>query len=218
MENTRRVLLFASILSVLVLVSVGSTGCGDDGVTPEDDGGNNGNGGPQLDTIPPAAVTDLRQRAPTYQTVALAWTAPGDDGDKGTADRYEIRHSMSPITADNWDDATPLDPGMLPAPKPAGQIETVVVTKLHSGTEYYFALKSIDEKNNVSELSNNASGSTLTETFPPADVTDLKATGISTGSFELTWTAPGDDFMAGTATRYDIRYSPRLRSPPPRPD
>ncbi|MEJ2722893.1 MAG: hypothetical protein P8181_17410, partial [bacterium] len=38
---------------------------------------------------------------------------------------------------------------------------------------------------------------------------DLKATALDESSFELTWTAPGDDYMTGTAAAYDIRYSVR---------
>ncbi len=201
-----RIFLFAAILSVPVLVGLGSIGCGDDGVTPTDDGNNNGT---QLDTIPPAAVVDLKQRSPSHESIALAWTAPGDDGDSGTADHYEIRHSESAITAENWDAATPLDSVVLPTPKPAGEVETIVVTKLPSSTDYYFALKTIDEEDNVSDLSNNASGSTLSEFVPPADVTDLMAKALDETTFVLTWTAPGDDDLTGVATRYDIRYSLR---------
>jgi hypothetical protein len=101
-----RILPLAAILFVPGLVGVGSIGCGDDGMTPNG-GGNNGGGGPQPDTIPPAAVTDLRQRTPTHESIVLVWTAPGDDGDSGMADRYEIRHSDHSITAENWDSATP---------------------------------------------------------------------------------------------------------------
>jgi len=198
-----RILPVALVLIVPVLIGVGSVGCGDDGVGP------NGDGGPQLDTIPPAAVTDLRQRTPTHESIALAWTAPGDDGNSGTADHYEIRHSNSSITEENWAAAAPLDTSIVPTPKPAGEIETIVVTKLPSNTEYYFALKTIDDKDNVSGLSNNASGSTLSEFVPPADVTDLVAKSTGETTFELTWTAPGDDDITGVATQYDIRYSTR---------
>jgi hypothetical protein len=198
-----------ALFSVLAFLGAGSIGCGEDGVTPNDNGGDDGNGGPLPDTIAPASVTDLRQRTPTYETIALAWTAPGDDGSIGTADRYDIRHSESLITEENWDVATPLDPDIVLTPKPSGQIETIVVTKLQSSTQYYFALKTTDEKDNESDLSNNASGSTGAESFPPADVLDLAALATSESSFELTWTAPGDDYMKGTATRYDIRYSLR---------
>jgi V8-like Glu-specific endopeptidase len=44
--------------------------------------------------------------------------------------------------------------------------------------------------------------------IPPAAISDLAAaTGASGGSVNLTWTAPGDDITAGTATSYLVRYS-----------
>jgi hypothetical protein len=45
-----------------------------------------------------------------------------------------------------------------------------------------------------------------TDTTPPAAITDLNINCVTSGSVELTWTAPGDDGMAGRATSYDIRY------------
>ena len=50
---------------------------------------------------------------------------------------------------------------------------------------------------------------TESEEFAPSDITDLYAEATSETSFELTWTASGDDFHTGTATRYEIRYSIR---------
>ena len=41
---------------------------------------------------------------------------------------------------------------------------------------------------------------------PPARVTDLAVTNTSSGTAELSFTAPGDDEDAGTARYYDIRY------------
>ncbi len=41
---------------------------------------------------------------------------------------------------------------------------------------------------------------------PPAAITDLSTLPSGPGSVTLTWTAPGDDGGAGTATAYDIRY------------
>ncbi len=49
--------------------------------------------------------------------------------------------------------------------------------------------------------------------YPPSDlvapsgVTDLAASNPGYTTVDLTWTAPGDDGTAGTATSYDIRYS-----------
>jgi len=45
------------------------------------------------------------------------------------------------------------------------------------------------------------------DTTPPASVTNLAAGNPTATSIELTWTAPGDDDMGGTASLYDIRYS-----------
>jgi hypothetical protein len=43
---------------------------------------------------------------------------------------------------------------------------------------------------------------------PPAAITNLAAsTGTEVGSISLTWSAPGDDGVSGTATSYLIRYS-----------
>jgi hypothetical protein len=53
--------------------------------------------------------------------VTLRWTATGDDGTTGTARRYEVRYSTSPIDATNFPSAT-LATGA-PAPSPAGSPE-----------------------------------------------------------------------------------------------
>ena len=42
---------------------------------------------------------------------------------------------------------------------------------------------------------------------PPAKVTDLSVTSVTSGTATLTFTAPGDDDNAGTAQYYDIRYA-----------
>ena len=47
----------------------------------------------------------------------------------------------------------------------------------------------------------------LVDTTPPADITDLAATGGDPLSVSLAWTAPGDDGWSGNAASYDIRYS-----------
>ncbi|MEJ2719930.1 MAG: fibronectin type III domain-containing protein [bacterium] len=197
-----RILLLVGGLLGFTISSIGS--CGKDDGSPE---GPDGVIGEQPDTIAPAAVTDLRLRYPSLGSVALVWTAPGDDGQKGKATRYIIRYSNSQITEDDWDGATPIDSTSIPAPNPAGRVETIVVTGLDSGTEYFFALKAADEVPNLSPLSNCASGFTLSEKIPPADVEDLRARALDDSSFELTWTAPGDDGTTGTAAAYDIRYS-----------
>lgn len=111
------------------------------------------------DTIPPAAITDLRVTGRQYSTLTLAWTAPGDDGTAGQATAYEMRYSRSPIDDLNWAAATPANG--LAAPATPGSPQTFVVTGLWSHTTYYFAMKTRDEIPNWSALSNVAEDTTL---------------------------------------------------------
>lgn len=206
METFLKASIFFVLLSVASLATLTTNGCKSDDEIPGD---SDGIVDVQPDTTPPVAVTDLRLRTPTQRSLALVWTTPGDDGSNEAVTGYDIRMSNYLITEGNWDDAIPLDSSLIPTPKPAGQIETIVVVGLRAGTRYYFALKSIDEMGNESGISNCASEQTLGEAIPPSDVSDLTARTIDESSYELTWTAPGDDGMSGIAAQYDIRYSIR---------
>ena len=106
---------------------------------------------PAGDTTPPGRVTDLYVSAASDTAITLTWTAPGDDGRTGTATRYEIRRAPARITAGNWAAATEI-----PAPPPAaaGARETVRVTGLARGQQWWFALRAADEVPNWSAVSN----------------------------------------------------------------
>jgi Tol biopolymer transport system component len=113
------------------------------------------------DPIPPGAVTDLRAVSATTRRASFVWTAPGSDGaGEGQAAAYDLRRSLTPITDETWEDATPVS-GM-PAPGLPGTQEFFVVAGLESAMAYEFALRTRDEAGNESELSNSASGSTAT--------------------------------------------------------
>lgn len=112
------------------------------------------------DTVAPSAVTNLATGSPSISSITLTWTAPGDDGNIGTASQYDIRYSTSAITDLNWASATQVSG--VPAPKTAGSVETFAVTGLSSGATYYFAIKTADEVPNWSAISNSPSGTTLT--------------------------------------------------------
>ncbi|MDD5431295.1 MAG: fibronectin type III domain-containing protein [Candidatus Pacebacteria bacterium] len=45
------------------------------------------------------------------------------------------------------------------------------------------------------------------DTTAPAAITNLSLSNPTTSSIDVSWTAPGDDGSAGTATTYDLRYS-----------
>lgn len=48
---------------------------------------------------------------------------------------------------------------------------------------------------------------TLPDTTAPSAVSNLTLSAATTSTLTLTWTAPGDDGVVGTAASYDIRYS-----------
>jgi hypothetical protein len=85
-------------------------------------------------------------------SLALKWTAPGDDGKIGTAKQYDIRYSLLPITATNWAIATQVVGE--PVPLVAGTLQRHVITGLKPSTGYYVAMKTADEIPNWSTLSN----------------------------------------------------------------
>jgi len=135
MKSTFRILVFS--FSILTFI------CGCEKST-----------GPKKDTTPPAAITDLRIVTDTETPVTLAWTAPGDDGKKGSAVLYSIRYSTETAVLYEWHFASEVVDE--PAPHPAGTAEEFVVGDLSPDSNYYFAIKSQDDAGNWSPLSNVA--------------------------------------------------------------
>ncbi len=164
------------------------------------------------DATPPAAVTNLAVTASTSNSVTLSWKAPGDDGNVGTANSYDVRFHTNAITSNNWASAT-LTTGE-PAPTIAGSTQSFTVTGLTPNRTYFFALRTSDETNNISQLSNVASGSTPPvsplDTNAPAAVTNLFVSVVNSNMVMLSWKAPGDDGANGTATAYDVRWRTNL--------
>ncbi len=122
------------------------------------------------DNTAPAAIADLSVTAATGTSLAIRWTAPGDDGTTGTASSYDIRYSTSAITSTNWSSATTVTGE--PAPAAAGGTQTFTLNGLTGSRTYYIAIKTTDDVGNVSALSNVASGTTA-DTIAPAAVDDL---------------------------------------------
>ncbi|HET9325283.1 MAG TPA: S8 family serine peptidase [Candidatus Eisenbacteria bacterium] len=152
------------------------------------------------DETPPGAVANLSTANPGSNTMGLAWTATGDDGNTGRASSYEIRYSTSPITDLASFQAGTLVPG--PDPQPSGSSETVEVAGLSFNTAYYFALRARDEFGNAGALSNVATGTTLGEpnlsASPASFSANLLTGGVATqtltvsntGQGTLDWTIP----------------------------
>ena len=86
--------------------------------------------------------------------VTLEWTAPGDDAYVGRSTTYDIRFSRSPISQSNFLAATKLNIAILPGA--AGSKEHLTVVGLTQGVGYYFAMRSLDDGGNLSQVSNIA--------------------------------------------------------------
>jgi hypothetical protein len=112
------------------------------------------------DAISPAQVPDLTVTELSSGSIALSWTAPGDDGIMGTASSYDICYTTTGaiVSAADFTAATQVQGE--PVPQTAGSAETFTLTGLTPGTTYFFALKTIDEAGNVSGLSNSPQGAT----------------------------------------------------------
>ena len=160
------------------------------------------------DGVAPAAVSDLAVTVVSSDSITLSWTAPGDDSNDGTAAAYDLRYTTAgAMTADEAFNAAARAQGV-PAPQAAGTAETFTIIGLMPGTSYYFGLKTADEAGNASGLSNSPAGMILlVDTTAPVAVTNLAATNVTTNSITLSWTAPGDDGIIGTAQDYDVRYA-----------
>ncbi|MFH1962516.1 MAG: fibronectin type III domain-containing protein [bacterium] len=138
------------------------------------------------DTTPPTAVSNLTLGTIGQTSVALEWSSSGDDGDTGTADGYQVCHSIYPITESNWLG--------VPVSKSAGTKQQCTVSNLIPGTGYYFAIKACDEVPNWSGISNIVAATTLvpsTSTLKwlnrPNLVTDGLRTEIGTSGMNIVY-------------------------------
>ena len=110
----------------------------------------------EIDTIPPAPIVDLQIENKTSKTVQLSWSKTGDDYEIGNASKYDLRYSTTQITDSIFN--------QLPSFLIENNTDTILDKSLMSldcDTTYFFAIKAIDDVNNISTLSNIASASTL---------------------------------------------------------
>ncbi|MBI5789130.1 MAG: DNRLRE domain-containing protein [Candidatus Schekmanbacteria bacterium] len=107
------------------------------------------------DITPPAAVTNLSIIKSTVSSISLQWAAGGDDGTNGLAFKYMVGYAAAPITDANWSTVNIVNQRAGQSPQ-----ESVTISGLFPATQYYFAVRAIDESGNISPLSNNLSHNT----------------------------------------------------------
>ncbi len=138
------------------------------------------------DTVPPTTITDLSTIDTTSNSLTLMWTAPLDTTQNGVVG-YDIRMSLNPIT-----DSTSFNNAQQVAfpgnPGPAGSTETLPIEGLDFSTTYYFAIRSRDLWNNISDISNNGSGTTYGAPSASVDADSVHATLVNNTTFQETIT------------------------------
>lgn len=91
-------------------------------------------------------------------SVTVQWTATGDDGDAGTADRYEMAYSTDSTDLKAGFDFKDCESCMfvpnLPYPLIAGTVQEVIITGLTINTTYFVMMRVGDEIPNWSGKSN----------------------------------------------------------------
>lgn len=146
---------------------------------------------PPIDITPPAVTSDLKTVSPSSSTITLNWTSSGDDGTIGNATYYEIRYNVVPITDSNWENSVVVNG--VQTPSIAGTIENHIVANLNPNQQYYFAIKTVDEVGNISQISNVASGTTtalITDLIPTMTSDTAPSGKVSASSFVNPYTAP----------------------------
>ena len=146
---------------------------------------------PQIfDIIPPAPVADLQIMSVNDSSVVLSWSAPGDDSTSGEAAAYDIRYSDIPPTIVSnpmlvylYASSQVLNE---PAPKAAGEIESLTVDGLNPLKTYYFMLTTLDDAGNRSALS-NITQATLLE----VELVDFSVQAEASGAI-LRWTTASE--------------------------
>ncbi|MBK7141456.1 MAG: hypothetical protein IPH75_05180 [bacterium] len=117
---------------------------------PHDITGNDNDDPDPVDTVKPSVIADLHLDTFGIARATVCWSAPGDDGDSGTATAYDMRMSHDSLTTANFDSASLVWVGN---PIEAGEEQCVELLSLDGELSYYVALRARDEANNWSDLS-----------------------------------------------------------------
>jgi hypothetical protein len=133
-------------------------------------------------------------------SIALRWTAPGDDGNVGRATSYDLRYRTGAVTGTDtlsWWNAATQATGE-PVPRAAGQTDSTRVSGLNPSTTYYFIIRAADEVPNWSGFSNVAVRTTgspcTTPTAPPQQF--AAAEDSSARDVLLSWNSTSDPLAA----------------------
>lgn len=106
------------------------------------------------DSIAPGVVEGIVLTGAGTTSLQLTWQAAGDDGDIGTARRYEVRYATTPITDEAaWNAASKANVDVSTAANTNDV--SAVVNGLSFNTNGFLAVKAVDNVGNVGPLSDS---------------------------------------------------------------
>jgi len=155
-----------------------------------------------VDTVPPVKITALSALTGTNNgEIDISWIAPFDDGKSNKGENYYIKYAAFSIEESNWEYATPIV--FPPSPGNAGTSQEFTITEIDNNAFYYIGIKTGDETDNISDISNIACSST---NFTPSVTVVYPAGGEElSGNVRITWSYR--DVNAGDTHSIDISAS-----------
>ncbi|MFA5858246.1 MAG: hypothetical protein WC955_04195 [Elusimicrobiota bacterium] len=149
-----------------------------------------------FDNASPNTVTDLTAtEGQEEQSIKLSWTTPGNDGTISSRSLtncvYTIKHSTNPN--DTWASNYVIN---ITTTATINTPASFIITGLSKGIPHYFWLKTKDELNNYSPVSNTTES--YAQDYPPVTPTGLTVLNTGTGqAVSLYWTQNPEPDLLG---------------------
>ncbi|MFH2104842.1 MAG: glycosyl hydrolase family 18 protein, partial [Parcubacteria group bacterium] len=141
----------------------------------------------------PGQIDTLKIEDTGTDTVELSWETPGDEQFEGQATKFDLRYSDQEITAETFQNATKYE--SLPTPEKPHTTQRQRIENLEPGIKYYFAIKTADEAENISDVSNVVSTETI-DNIPP-QVPAAPSISALDGELFMRWETSQDKDLAG---------------------
>lgn len=141
----------------------------------------------------PGTISDLKIENIGVNTIDLSWTTPGDEYFQGQAEKFDIRVDTKEITERNFEQAKEYQ--NIPKPQSSGTKQTWQIRNLEPGLTYWIAIKTIDEAENKSFISNVVKAQTI-DNIPPQIPQDFQAQ-TEDSKIILSWKKNPEKDLAG---------------------
>ena len=141
----------------------------------------------------PGTIKDLKVEEVGNTTANISFSASGDDFFKEQASKYEIRYSEELFTQETFQKAKVS--AEVPKPENPGKKQLWQLRELEPGVKYYIGLRSFDEKDNPSNLSNIALAETI-DNIPP-EIPQKPNLTASDQSLYINWNKSPEKDLAG---------------------